>query len=110
MRVRFADLRSVTRSVTLDILISTTRSLAEIAEALVRGVLSDHFHERFISLLAIAVSHLETCWDLRSNCRPRCPRNGAAPEPGEDWLGPSRSLPDALRELAKKKPRSEKCD
>jgi DNA polymerase IV len=59
VRVRFADLRSVTRSRTLAAPISATRALAEIAEDLVRGVLADHRDERTISLLAISVSHLE---------------------------------------------------
>ena len=59
VRVRFADLRSVTRSVTLDAPISATAILAEIAEELVRGVLADHPDEKTISLLAISVSHLE---------------------------------------------------
>jgi DNA polymerase-4 len=59
VRVRFADLRSVTRSRTLPAPISATRALAEIAEDLVRGVLTDHRDEKTISLLAIAVSHLE---------------------------------------------------
>ena len=59
VRVRFADLRSVTRSLTLSAPISATRALAEIAEDLVRGVLGDHLDERTISLLAISVSHLE---------------------------------------------------
>src|SRR5687767_10749781 len=59
VRVRFADLRSVTRSLTLPAPVSATRALAEIAEDLVRGVLADHPDERTISLLAIAVSHLE---------------------------------------------------
>ena len=59
VRVRFADLRSVTRSLTLSAPISATRALAEIAEDLVRGVLADHVDERTISLLAISVSHLE---------------------------------------------------
>jgi DNA polymerase-4 len=57
--VHFADLRSVTRSLTLAAPISATRALAEIAEDLVRGVLADHRDERTISLLAIPVSHLE---------------------------------------------------
>ena len=60
VRVRFADLRSVTRSVTLDAPISATAMLAEIAEELVRGALADYPHEKTISLLAISVSHLET--------------------------------------------------
>jgi DNA polymerase-4 len=40
VRVRFADLHSVTRSVTLDAPISATAILAEIAEELVRTVLA----------------------------------------------------------------------
>ncbi len=60
VRVRFADLRSVTRALTLPSPVSATRALAEIAERLVRGVLADHPKERTISLLAIAVSHLES--------------------------------------------------
>jgi DNA polymerase-4 len=59
VRVRFADLRSVTRALTLPAPVSATRALAEIAEDLVRGVLADHPRERTISLLAISVSHLE---------------------------------------------------
>jgi DNA polymerase-4 len=59
VRVRFADLRSVTRSLTLAAPIAATRALAEIAEDLVRGALADHRHEKTISLLAIAVSHFE---------------------------------------------------
>ncbi len=59
VRARFADLRSVTRSLTLSAPVSATRDLAEIAEGLVRGVLADHPDERTISLLAISVSHLE---------------------------------------------------
>jgi len=60
VRVRFADLRSVTRSLTLAAPVSATRALAEIAEDLVRGALADHRDERTISLLAIAVSNLES--------------------------------------------------
>ena len=59
VRVRFADLRSVSRSFTLDAPISTTPILAEIAEALVRAVLAQHPCEKTISLLAISVSNLE---------------------------------------------------
>ena len=59
VRVRFADLRSVTRSLTLSAPISATRALAETAEELVRGVLAVHPAERTISLLAISVSNLE---------------------------------------------------
>ena len=59
VRVRFADLRSVTRSLTLPASISATRALAENAEDLVRVALADHPAERTISLLAISMSHLE---------------------------------------------------
>ena len=59
VRVRFADLRSVTRAATLPAPISATATLAEVAVELVRGVLLDHPDEKTISLLAISVSHLE---------------------------------------------------
>ena len=58
-RVRFADLRSVTRSVTLPAPISATAMLAEIAEDLVRALLANHPDEKTISLLSISVSNLE---------------------------------------------------
>src|SRR5207302_10777288 len=64
-RVRFANLDSTTRSVTLDAPISATVILAEIAEQLVRAVLVDHPDEKTISLLAISVSHLEERWDMQ---------------------------------------------
>ena len=59
VRVRFADLRSVTRSATLPAAISATTTLAEIATDLVRGALADHPKETALSLLAISVSHLQ---------------------------------------------------
>jgi DNA polymerase IV len=65
VRVRFADLRSVTRSITLDAPISATAILAEIAEQLVRAVLADYPDETTISLLAISVSHLEEHTNLQ---------------------------------------------
>jgi DNA polymerase-4 len=64
-RVRFADLRSVTRSITLDAPVAATASLAEVAEELVLAALADHPDEKAISLLAISVSHLEEHWDLQ---------------------------------------------
>ena len=62
VRVRFADLHAVTRSMTLDAPISATATLAEIAEELVVSALADHPDEKTISLLAISVSHLEQHW------------------------------------------------
>jgi DNA polymerase IV len=64
VRVRFADLKSVTRSMTLDAPVCTTVILASVAEKLVRAALADHPSEKTISLLAISVSHLEEHWDL----------------------------------------------
>jgi DNA polymerase IV len=64
VRVRFANLNSATRAVTLDAPICATVILAEVAEELVRAVLTDHPDEKSISLLAISVSHLEEHWDL----------------------------------------------
>ena len=64
VRVRFADLSSVTRSVTLDAPISATVILTEVAAELVCAILADHPHEKTISLLAISVSHLVEHWDL----------------------------------------------
>jgi DNA polymerase-4 len=59
VRVRFADLRSVTRALTLSAPVCATGMLADIAEKLVREVLEHHPEERSISLLAISVSNLE---------------------------------------------------
>ena len=58
VRVRFADLRSVTRAITLPEPIYATAALTEIAVNLVRDVLRDHPNEKTISLLAISASHL----------------------------------------------------
>ncbi|MGH8429868.1 MAG: DNA polymerase IV, partial [Solimonas sp.] len=65
VRVRFADLHSITRSVTLDAPISATGILAEVAEALVRTALAQHPQEKTISLLAISVSNLERYPELQ---------------------------------------------
>ena len=129
VRVRFADFRAVTRSVTLDAPISATAILAEIAEELVRAVLADHPDEKIISLLAISVSLLETHWDVQLELplgledeerRPGTKRGMArwmadravdrirdqfgweAVGYGSVALGLSRSVPDAFRELAEK--------
>jgi DNA polymerase-4 len=129
VRVRFADLNSVSRSVTLDAPISATVILAEIAEDLVRAILAEHCDEKVISLLAISVSHLEERWDLEldlplglqdERLRPgskrglaRLKADGAidsirdrfgwdAIGYGSVALGLSRSVPDAFRELAEK--------
>lgn len=129
VRVRFADLRSVTRSVTLDAPISATAILAEIAEELVRAVLADHPQEDTISLLAISVSHLddraqlqlELPLGLEDEKRRPGARRGMARFMADraidkvrqrfGWesvgyasvaLGVSRSVPDEFRELAER--------
>src|ERR1700730_2827263 len=58
VRVRFNDLRSVTRSVTLPVPISATLPLTEIAIELASSALTDHPGEREITLLAVSVSQL----------------------------------------------------
>ncbi len=65
VRVRFGDLRSVTRSTTLDAPISATVTVAEVAEELVRKALAHHLNEKTISLVAISVSHLEKRYDVQ---------------------------------------------
>jgi DNA polymerase-4 len=128
-RVRFADLRSVTRSITLDAPIAATASLTEIAEELVRAALADHPDERTISLLAISVSHLEKdprlqlelSLGLKNEARRPGTRRGLARHAADravdrirdrfGWsaigygsvaLGVVRSVPDAFRELAER--------
>ena len=59
VRVRFSDLRSVTRSASLPHPVAATAILAEVAEGLVWAALRDHPEERTISLLAISVSQIE---------------------------------------------------
>ena len=129
VRVRFANLNSVTRSVTLGAPISATAILAELAEELVRTILRDHPDEKTISLLAISVSHLEEHWDLElelplgleDEARRPGSRIGIARWAADravdkirdrfGWdaigygsaaLGVSRSVPDEFRKLAEK--------
>jgi DNA polymerase-4 len=129
VRVRFADLRSVTRSITLDAPVAATAILAEIAEQLVRTVLTQHPAEKTISLLAISVSQLEPQsamqlelpFGLADEARRPGTKRGMARFTADravdtirdrfGWeavgygsvaLGLSRSVPDAFRELAEK--------
>lgn len=58
VRVRFPGMRAVTRSHTAGAPISTTLTLTETAETLVRRALAENSGEREITLLAISVSNL----------------------------------------------------
>jgi DNA polymerase-4 len=58
VRVRFPGLRSVTRSVTSPVAISTTLTLTEIASELAAAAIADHPEEHEITLLAVSVSKL----------------------------------------------------
>lgn len=57
VRVRFGDMRAVTRSCTTGHPVATTLTLTEIAERLVLGALAEHPDHK-VSLLAISVSNL----------------------------------------------------
>jgi DNA polymerase-4 len=129
VRVRFSDMRAVTRAHTLDAPVAATSIVTEIAEELVAGVLRDHPREATISLLAISVSHLELrpvlqlelSMDPVADARRPGTRTGASrwmadramdkvrTRFGWDAIGyasvllePRRSVPDAFRELAEK--------
>ena len=128
VRVRFADLRSVTRAITLPAPICATTTLAEIAIDLVRAVLRDHPEEGSISLLAISASHLgesllqlELPFGLSDDGRRPGTRKGLARERADravdavrDRFGweavgyataafdKARSVPDEFRSLAEK--------
>lgn len=129
VRVRFADLRAVTRSITLPAAISATVILADIAKDLVATALADHPDEKVLSLLAIAVSHLEDDavlqlelpFELEHEERRPGTQKGAARWVldrsvdkvrdkfgresvgyGSVELGERKSIPDQFRELAEK--------
>ena len=129
VRVRFGDMRAVTRSMTLDAPISATTILAEIAEDLVRAALADHPRETVITLLAVSVAHLgaqptlqlELPLGLSDEKRRPGSRQGVARRSadgamdairkrfGRDAVAYAttafdrrRSVPDAFRELAEK--------
>ena len=58
VRVRFPGLRSITRSITLAVAVSSTRTLTEVGVELAGVALADHPAEREITLLAVSVSNL----------------------------------------------------
>jgi DNA polymerase-4 len=129
VRVRFADLRSVTRSRTLPAPVAATASLADIAEDLVRRVLVSHPRETIVTLVAVSVSglgeppalQLELPLGVADEVRLPGSRTGAARLKadgaidairrrfgreavgyGTALLGAPGSVPDAFRHLAEK--------
>ena len=126
VRVRFAGLRSVTRSRTLAQPVATTLTLTEIAERLVRSALADQPPGTEITLLAISVSNLteQRVLQLELDLEPDDPWRPGSPTGaarravdgsldtirhrfGNDaagylpaLLGDARSVPDEFRELA----------
>jgi DNA polymerase-4 len=58
VRVRFADLRSVTRSVSLPFAVSATLTLTDLSAELAAAALADHVEERQVTLLGVSVSNL----------------------------------------------------
>lgn len=129
VRVRFADMRAVTRALTLPARVAATITLAEIAEDLVRDVRREFPRERTISLLAISVSHLAQTEGLQLEFGlglPDEPRRPGTPVGAARWeadramdavrtrfgreaigygsvvLEVPRAVPDAFRELAEK--------
>ncbi len=90
VRVRFADMKSVTRSTTLRSAVASTRTLTDIGVGLAQCACADHPEQHEISLLAISVSHLV----------PECPLQLELPlglDPDEHRVGTERG--DARREL-----------
>jgi DNA polymerase IV len=59
VRVRFTDLRSVTRSLTLAVPISATLMLTDVSVELAGAALADYPRERQVTLLAVSVTHLD---------------------------------------------------
>jgi DNA polymerase-4 len=103
VRVRFAHLRSVTRSVTLSTGISTTLTLTEVAERLAHTAVRDNEREREISLLAVSVSNLQSEHSLQLELPVEAPtwRRNESPRPrsvveASRW-GVDRSV-DAIRD------------
>jgi DNA polymerase IV len=103
VRVRFPHLRSVTRSVTLSVAISSTLTLTEVAEGLAHSALLDNEPQREITLIAVSVSNLrpERSLQLELPLDPLDSRRHAGSRPGSvveagRW-GVDRSV-DAIRD------------
>ena len=134
VKVRFSDLRSVTRSATMAVAISATLTLTDVAVELAGTALADYPRERQISLLAVSVTNLvvEPALQLElplglgdDRHRPGTARGAARwladrsvdairARFGRDAVGyatvmmsDARGVPEAFRELAERNPLSE---
>jgi DNA polymerase IV len=100
VRVRFPGMRSVTRSVTLELPICTTRTLAEVAVDLAGRALRDEAGEREITLLAISVSGLTDQPTLQAELPLLLP--GTAQRPGSP-VGAARWAVDRAVDAARRR-------
>lgn len=91
VRVRFPDLRSVSRSITLDDAHSASLTITEVAVGLACAVLADHPREREVSLLGLSVSNLVEEVAVQLELPLGSP--GAPPRPGSP-TGAARSSVD----------------
>jgi hypothetical protein len=100
VRVRFANLNSVTRSLTLDAPISATVILAELAEELVRAVIAEHPDAKTIrfwrSLCRISKSTGISSWNFRLDFK----MNLVAPAPKQAWHGGRPTVPSTKSAIA----------
>jgi DNA polymerase-4 len=98
VRVRFAGLRAVTRSITVPVAISGTSTLTEVAAELAGTALADHPGEDRITLLAVSVSNLINEPALQLELPLDVARNRRRPgsPPGAARWGLDRSV-DAIR-------------
>ncbi len=102
VRVRFRQMRSTTRSITLSVAISSTLTLTEIAERLAHSAIFGNEAERDISLLAVSVSHLRPGHSLQLELPFDSPETHREAGPRGDFIeasrwGVDRSV-DAIRE------------
>jgi DNA polymerase-4 len=103
VRVRFSHMRSVTRSATLSVAISTTLTLTEVAERLAHSAINDNERESAITLIAVSVSNLRPEHSLQLelplDSPPLCPNanpKASSVVEASRW-GVDRSV-DAIRE------------
>ena len=59
VRIRFADMRTITRALTVPLPVSSTAAIAELAIKLVDKALAEHVDEQVITLLAISITQLQ---------------------------------------------------